>query len=224
MPGGENKENPRSGLSASRLKFKSGISRRKVEFTAHFNRLSRGTTWNCLRLNYVSKTTRAKKSELCWSNAESHEFLLVTQVYLLMTVQQTWCDLLAYWQVANGSEPSSDSAVLLHGSDCNNWHICTRSINRAVYLAAAGTESRCICRSSMRSLDSFSLPNSFQSHYGPGVDTASNRNEYQGYSGGLQSWWCVRLTTSPPSVSQFSRKCWLSISHNPVGFHGLLQR
>jgi len=27
----------------------------------------------------------------------------------------------------------------------------------------------------------FSLAESFQSHYGPGVDSASNRNEYQEY-------------------------------------------
>ena len=27
----------------------------------------------------------------------------------------------------------------------------------------------------------FSVSQSFRSHYGPGVDSASNRNEYQGY-------------------------------------------
>jgi hypothetical protein len=31
----------------------------------------------------------------------------------------------------------------------------------------------------MRSLDFFHLTSSFQPHYGPGVDSASNRNEYQ---------------------------------------------
>ena len=40
---------------------------------------------------------------------------------------------------------------------------------------------------------------SFRSHYGPGVDSASNRNEYQepGGKGGR----CVRLTTLPPSCA-----------------------
>jgi hypothetical protein len=31
----------------------------------------------------------------------------------------------------------------------------------------------------MRSLDFFQLTYSFQPHYGPGVDSASNRNEYR---------------------------------------------
>jgi hypothetical protein len=34
----------------------------------------------------------------------------------------------------------------------------------------------------------------------------------------------VRLTTSPPSVSRFSREnVGASTSHNPMGLHGLLQ-
>jgi len=36
---------------------------------------------------------------------------------------------------------------------------------------------------------------SFQSHYGPGVDAASNRNEYQEYFLGVKGGRCVRLTT-----------------------------
>jgi len=36
---------------------------------------------------------------------------------------------------------------------------------------------------------------SFRSHYGPGVDTASNRNEYQEYFLGVKSGRCVKLTT-----------------------------
>ena len=38
---------------------------------------------------------------------------------------------------------------------------------------------------------------SFRSHYSPGVDSASNRNEYLGRKGGR----CVRLTTLPPSCA-----------------------
>ena len=42
---------------------------------------------------------------------------------------------------------------------------------------------------------------SFRSHYGPGVDSASDRNEYQGYFLGVKSGRCVRLTTLPPSCA-----------------------
>ena len=38
---------------------------------------------------------------------------------------------------------------------------------------------------------------SFRSHHGPGVDSASNRNEYQDYFLGVKAL-CVRLTTIPP--------------------------
>jgi len=39
----------------------------------------------------------------------------------------------------------------------------------------------------------------FRSHSGPGVDSASNRNEYQEYFLGVKAAGCVRLTTLPPS-------------------------
>ena len=43
--------------------------------------------------------------------------------------------------------------------------------------------------------------NSFRSHCGPGVDSASNRNEYQEYLLGGKGGRCVRLTTLPPSCA-----------------------
>ena len=39
----------------------------------------------------------------------------------------------------------------------------------------------------------------FRSHYGPGVDSSSNRNEYQEYFLGVKGGRYVRLTTLPPS-------------------------
>ena len=44
-----------------------------------------------------------------------------------------------------------------------------------------------------------SLPQPFRQHYGPGVDSASNRNEYQEYFLWGRGGRCVGLTTLPPS-------------------------
>ena len=45
----------------------------------------------------------------------------------------------------------------------------------------------------------FSLTWSFRSHYGPGVDSASGRYEYQEYFLWVKSGRCIRPTTLPPS-------------------------
>jgi len=42
---------------------------------------------------------------------------------------------------------------------------------------------------------------SHSSHYGPGINSASNRNEYQEYFLGVKSGQYVRLTTLPPSCA-----------------------
>jgi len=53
----------------------------------------------------------------------------------------------------------------------------------------------------MVSLENFSLTLSFQSHYGPGVDSDSNRNEYQEYLLGGKGGRRVGMTTLPPSCA-----------------------
>jgi len=45
----------------------------------------------------------------------------------------------------------------------------------------------------------FSLTYSFWPHYGPGVNSASNRNEYQEYFLADKGGRCIGLTTLPPS-------------------------
>ena len=57
----------------------------------------------------------------------------------------------------------------------------------------------------------------FRSHCGTGVDSASNRNEYQEYFLGGKVGRCVRLTTLPPSWADGLRNLGASNCWNPQG-------
>jgi hypothetical protein len=61
-------------------------------------------------------------------------------------------------------------------------------------------------------------------HYGPGVDSASNRNEYQESSLGVKGVRNVGLTILLLSVSRLSRQnVGALMPHNLMGLHDLLQ-
>jgi hypothetical protein len=70
----------------------------------------------------------------------------------------------------------------------------------------------------------FNVPKSSSSTVALGVDSVSNRNEYQESSWEVEGGRRVRLTPLPSPMSRLSRDdVRASTSHNPMGLHGLLQ-
>jgi hypothetical protein len=67
--------------------------------------------------------------------------------------------------------------------------------------------SRRVAGSSPYEVDFFQFTYSSQPHYGSGVDSASNRNEYQEDSWGVKRGRRVRLTTYSPSEPIVYSKC-----------------
>jgi hypothetical protein len=76
-------------------------------------------------------------------------------------------------------------------------------------------------RSPVQVPDKVDFFQSFQPHYGPGLDSASNRNEYQESSWGVKSGRRVGLTTLPPPRADCLENVGASTSHNPKGLQGL---
>ena len=60
-------------------------------------------------------------------------------------------------------------------------------------------------KSQLVSLEFFIDIKSFRSHYGPGVDSVSNRNEYQEHFLGVKGSRCVRLTILAASCAVFTK-------------------
>jgi hypothetical protein len=103
----------------------------------------------------------------------------------------------------------------------NNWHHWGHAV--ALWLRHYAT-SRKVVGWSPDKVDVFNLSNPSSHTNGPGVDSASNRNQHQESSWGVTGSWRIRLTTLLPSVSRLSRQnVGASTSHNPMGLHSLLQ-
>ena len=91
-----------------------------------------------------------------------------------------------------GFEPTVPTVELrqTHALDCAaNIHCITVCylINAVVHNDALLQIGRSLVRSQLVSLEFFINIKSFRSHYGPGVDPASNRNEYQKYFLGVKA-------------------------------------
>ena len=84
----------------------------------------------------------------------------------------------------------------------NNCTKCVKSVyikHLALWLRCCDT-NRKVAGSIPAGVSGFFIDiKSFRSHYDPGVDSASNRNEYQEHFLGGKGGRCVRLTTLPPS-------------------------
>jgi hypothetical protein len=52
-----------------------------------------------------------------------------------------------------------------------------------------------------------SIHDGVRSHYGPGIDSAPNRNEYQGYFLSVKGGRCVMLKNLPPFCAGFLEIC-----------------
>ena len=79
--------------------------------------------------------------------------------------------------------------------------LCTQGTAVAQWLRCSATNRKVAGSIPTGVIGVFIDIKSFRSHYGPGVDSASNRNEYREYFLGVKCGRCVRLATLPPSCA-----------------------
>jgi hypothetical protein len=102
---------------------------------------------------------------------------------------------------------TSTTQFLIGGPDSTHplysLGVCSGAVGSSAMLQAGRSQ----VRFPMVSLEFF-IDIILWSHYGPGVGSASNRNEYQEYLlWGGKGGWCAGLTTLPPSCTD-SLKIW----------------
>jgi len=119
-----------------------------------------------------------------------------------------WREVFHYMRHLNIIGKSVDKFQVTLKSDKNNGYFTLRPM----YISDRGTRWRSWLRNCATSrkvassipdfvIGNFSLKLSFRPHYGPGIDSASNRNEYQEYFLGAKCGRCLGLTIVPPSCA-----------------------
>jgi hypothetical protein len=96
-----------------------------------------------------------------------------------------------------------DARSYEHQNMSNSMYVGTLSSGTAVaqWLRYCATNRKVAGSIPDGVIGNFYWHKSFWSHYGPGVHSFSNRNEYQEYFLGGKCGRCVRLTTLPPSCA-----------------------
>ena len=142
---------------------------------------------------HVSRVFASVPVGTCWDSRLiilTEEFAFDFEVCLMGKVDPTFLRQVTY---------VFHSKNILHWSAVVFCACGIKQIFSVLFKPAALQIGRSMVRFQMVSIEYFIDIKSFRSHYGPGVDSASNRNEYQEYFLGGKSGRCVRLTTLPPS-------------------------
>jgi hypothetical protein len=124
-----------------------------------------------------------------------------------------------FWEVII-SVILSKKSVYIHVS---YWERCPKESYFTVqYTVRCTDEQHAMSSHELRTALMLTVEFSKMCYYGLRVDSASNRNEYQGFSRRVKRGRRLSLTTLPPSVSRFSTKYGSLTSHKPMGLNALL--